>query len=145
MAQASIETSRRAIEEAFNQGNLDVFDEICAEGFVDHDPLMGDQDKEGVKRSIAGYRTAFPDLTITIEDIMSCDDKVVLRWRGEGTFQNEFMGQEPTGEKGDPVHGIAIDRYDGEGKVAETWGQWDTLTLLRNVGLIPDQAGAPAS
>jgi predicted ester cyclase len=145
MAQASIETSRRFIEEAFNKGNLDVIDEICAEGFVDHDPLMGDQDKEAVKRSIAGYRASFPDLTFTIEDIMACDDKVVTRWRGEGTFENEFMGQAPTGESGDPVHGIGIDRYDDDGKIAEAWGQWDALTLMRNVGLIPDEAAAPAS
>jgi predicted ester cyclase len=145
MAQGSIDTSRRFIDEAFNQGNLDVIDEICAEGFVDHDPLMGDQDTEGVKQSIAGYRAAFPDLTLTIEDIMVADDKVVMRWRGEGTFENEFMGQQPTGEKGDPVYGIGIDRYDDDGNIAEAWGAWDALTLMRNVGLIPDQAAASAS
>src|SRR6266496_1738097 len=124
MAQASIETSRRFIEEALNEGNLDVLDEVCAEGFVDHDPLMCDQDVEGVKRNIAGYREAFPDLTLTIEDIMACDDKVVMRRGGEGTFQNEFMGLERTGEKVDPVYGIGIDRYDDDGKIAEAWGQW---------------------
>jgi steroid delta-isomerase-like uncharacterized protein len=145
MAQASIETSRRVIEEAFNQGKLDVLDEICADRFVDHDPLMGDQDKEGVKRSIAQYREAFPDLTLTIEDIMACDDKVVMRWVGEGTFENEFMGLEPTHEKGEPVRGIGIDRLDDDGKIAEAWGQWDTLTLLRNVGAIPNEAAAPTS
>ena len=145
MAQANIEASRRLIEEAFNKGNLDVFDEVCADGFVDHDPLMGDQDVEGVKRSIAGYREAFPDLTLRIEDVMACDDKVVMRWRGEGTFQNEFMGLQPTGEKGDPVQGIGIDRFDDDGKVVESWGQWDTLTLLRNIGAIPSEAPAPAS
>ncbi len=145
MAQANIEASRRVIEEAFNKGNLDVFDEVCADGFVDHDPLMGDQDVEGVKRSIAGYREAFPDLTLRIEDVMACDDKVVMRWTGEGTFQNEFMGLQPTGEKGDPVQGIGIDRFDDDGKVVESWGQWDTLTLLRNVGAIPSEAPAPAS
>jgi predicted ester cyclase len=145
MAQASIETSRRVIEEGFNQGNLDVLDEVCAEGFVDHDPLTGDQDVAGVKRNMAGYRESFPDLHFTIEDIMACDDKVVMRWRGEGTFQNEFMGLEPTGEKGDPVYGIGIDRYDDDGKIVETWGQWDALTLMRNVGAIPSEAGAPTS
>jgi predicted ester cyclase len=145
MAQASIETSRRFIEEVFNQGKLDVLDEICADGFVDHDPLMGDQDVEGVKRSIAGYREAFPDLTLTIEDAMACDDKVVMRWRGEGTFQNEFMGLEPTGEKGDPVHGIGIDRFDDDNKIAEAWGAWDALTLMRNIGAIPSESPAPAS
>ena len=145
MAEANIEASRRFIEEAFNRGNVDVVDEVCAEGFVDHDPIMGDQDKEAVKRTITGYREAFPDLELTIEDIMACGDKVVLRWRGTGTFQNEFMGLPPTGEKGNPVTGIGIDRFDDNGKIAEAWGQWDTLTFLRNIGAIPEQAPAAAS
>jgi steroid delta-isomerase-like uncharacterized protein len=145
MAEANIEASRRFIEEAFNRGNLDVVDEVCADGFVDHDPIMGDQDKEAVKRTIAGYREAFPDLQLTIEDIMACGDKVVLRWRGTATFQNEFMGLPPTGEKGNPVTGIGIDRFDDNGKIAEAWGQWDTLTFMRDIGAIPEQTPAAAS
>ena len=142
MAQ-NAETSRRFIEEAFNHGNLDVIDELTAEGFVDHDPLLGDQGKDEAKQSIAGYRDAFPDIHITIEDIFEAGDKVCMRWTGEGTFENEFMGLQPTGRKSDPVRGISIDRFDADGKVAESWGQWDTLTLMRNVGAIPEEAAAP--
>ena len=104
---------------------------------------MGDQDKETAKQSIAGYREAFPDIHITIEDIFDAGDKVVYRWSGNGTFENGFMGLEPTHEKGDPVRGITIDRYEG-GKVAESWSQWDTLTFMKDVGAIPAEAGAPA-
>jgi hypothetical protein len=52
MAQADVDASRRVIEEAFGQGRLDVLDEVCAEGFVNHDPIMGDQNLGGVKRTI---------------------------------------------------------------------------------------------
>jgi predicted ester cyclase len=142
MAQANIETSRRLIEEGFSQGRLELLDELCADGFVSHDPMAGDQDVEDVKQSISGYREAFPDLTFTIEDIFAVDDKVVMRWSGVGTFENEFMGLQPTGESGDPVNGISIDRYDENGKLAETWGQWDTLTLMRDIGAIPEAAAA---
>jgi hypothetical protein len=38
------------------------------------------------------------------------------------------------------VRGISIDRYDDDGKIAETWGQWDTLTFMRDVGAIPAEA-----
>lgn len=143
MSQENTATSRRLLEEAFNRGNLSVIDELTTEDFVGHDPLMGDEDREASKQAISGYRDAFPDLHATIEDIFAAGDKVVMRWRGDGTFENEFMGLEPTHEKGDPVRGITIDRYDG-GKIAESWTQWETLTFMRNVGAVPDEAAASA-
>jgi len=143
MSAENIATSRRLIEEAFNQGNLDVIDEATADNFVDHDPMMGDQDAAAAKQTIATYRESFPDIHITIEDIIDADDKVVYRWTGEGTFENEMMGLQPTHEKGDPVKGITIDRFEG-GKVVESWSQWDTLTFMRDIGAIPQEAAAPA-
>jgi steroid delta-isomerase-like uncharacterized protein len=142
MAQ-NMDTARRVLEDAFSQGNLDVLDEVCADGFVDHDPVMGDQDIDGAKQSISGYRQAFPDLKFEIEDAFEAGDKVVMRWSGNGTFENEFMGQEPTGERGDDVKGISIDRFDDDGKIAESWAQWDVMTFMRNIGLAP--AGAEAA
>lgn len=144
MAEENIATARRVIEEAFGQGNLDVLDEVCADNMVDHDPIMGDQDKEAIKQTIASYREAFPDLSFTVEDIFAAGDKVVIRWSGNGTFQNEFMGQQPTGDKGDPVKGIGIDRFDEDGQIVESWTQWDTLTFMRDIGAIPEAAAAPA-
>ena len=132
-------------ELAPESGRLEVFDEICADDFIGHDPISGDQDLAAIKETIAGYRDAFPDLTFTIEDVFAAGDRVAIRWRGDGTFQNEFMGQAPTGEKGEPTEGISIDRYDDDGKLAETWNQWDTLGFLREVGMIPEGASAPAS
>src|SRR5436190_21528823 len=143
MSEENIAASRRVLDEAFSQGNLDVVDEVCADGYVDHDPIMGDQGADAVKETIRSYREAFPDLTLTVEEIFEAGDKVVTRWTGTGTFENEFMGQAPTGEKGDPIGGIGIDRYEG-GKIVESWGQWDTLAFMRNIGAIPDTASATA-
>ena len=140
MSRANIDAARRFIEEAFGEGRLEVLDEVSAEGFVSHDPVMGDQNLGGVKRTIEAYRGAFPDLSFTIDEIFAADDKVVTRWTGQGTFENEFMGQQPTHEKGDPVHGLGIDRFDADGKIAEAWVQWDTLTFMRNIGAIPSEA-----
>ena len=143
MSEENIATSKRGIEEVFNRGNLSVIDEDTTEDFVGHDPILGDQDRESAKQGIAGYRQAFPDLHIAIDDIFAAGDKVVMRWSGQGTFENEFMGLKPTHEEGDPVRGITIDRYEG-GKIAESWTHWDTLTFMRNVGAIPTQAAASA-
>ena len=136
-----VAVSRRLIDEAFNAGDYDVIDEVTADGFVDHDPLMGDQDKDSVKQAISGYREAFPDLHCDIEEIFDAGDKVVYRWSANGTFENSFMGLEPTHEKGEPVKGVTIDRYEGD-KVAESWSEWDTLTLMRDIGAVPQAAAA---
>lgn len=145
MFEESIAASRRLIEDAFSGGDLDLIDEICGEQFVGHDPLTGDQDREAAKQSMAGYREAFPDLDFTIEDIFADGDKVVIRWTGQGTFENELMGLEPTGERGSPVEGITIDRF-ADGKLVESWNQWDTLTFLRDIGAVPKSAAiAPGS
>jgi steroid delta-isomerase-like uncharacterized protein len=144
MSRENMDASRRGLEEAFNSGNLDVIDETSSEDFVSHDPLAGDQDAEASKQQVAAYREAFPDLEITIDEIFAAGDKVVFRWSAIGTFQNPFMGQQPTGEKGDPVRGITIDRFDDDGKIAESWTQWDTITFMRNIGVVPEGAAAGA-
>jgi steroid delta-isomerase-like uncharacterized protein len=144
MSEENIAVARRAFEEVWNEGNIDLIDELTSDDFVDHDPVMGDGNRETVKQQVSTYRAAFPDLRMTIDDIFGAGDKVVTRWRAEGTFENELLGQQPTGERGDPIHGIAIDRFE-DGKIAETWGQWDTLRFMRNIGLIPDEAATPAA
>lgn len=139
MSEENIAASRRIVEEGFGAGNLDVVDEICTEDFVGHDPVSGDEGREALKQSMTGYRQAFPDLTLTVEDAFAAGDKVVVRWRAVGTFENEFMGQQPTGERGDPVEGISIDRFE-DGRIAETWVQWDVMTFMRNLGALPEGA-----
>jgi predicted ester cyclase len=141
MPEDQIAVSKRVIEEGFNQGNLDVVDELCTEGFVGHDPVAGEQDLAAAKASISLYRSAFPDLHFTIEDAFESGDKVALRWTGQGTFENEFMGLQPTHERGQPIHGITIDRFEGD-KIAESWASWDTLTLMRDLGAVPAEATA---
>ncbi|MFL5893055.1 MAG: ester cyclase [Solirubrobacterales bacterium] len=144
MSQANIETSKRVILEAFGDGRTATLDEVCAADFVDHDPIQGDQDADSVKQRITEYKAAFPDLEFTIEEAFAADDKVVLRWSGQGTFENDFMGQEPTHERGDPIRGISIDRFDENGKIAEAWAQWDVLTFIRQLRLMPEGAETPA-
>jgi steroid delta-isomerase-like uncharacterized protein len=144
MSQANIDAARRFLEEGFGQGRLEVLDDVSADDFVSHDPIMGDQDLAAVKQTITEYRNAFPDLSFTVDDIFATEDRVVTRWTGVGTFENEFMGQQPTHGKGNPVHGIGIDRFDENGKIAESWVQWDVLTLMRDIGMIPEGAEAPA-
>jgi predicted ester cyclase len=141
MLEENIGVSQRLLTEVFGEGKLELIDEYCAENYVGHDPLSGDQDREASKQQITDYRNAFPDLAFTVDDVFAADDKVVMRWTGNGTFENALMGIEPTGTSGDPVHGITIDRYE-DGLVVESWNQWDTLTFMRNLGVVGQEAAA---
>ncbi len=136
--------ARRLLEETFGEGKLELIDECCTDAYVDHDPIRGAHDRDSLKDMVGGYREAFPDLTLTVEDAFGADDKVVVRWKAEGTFENAFMGQEPTHEKGEPVYGIGISRFE-DGKIAESWTQWDTMRFMKNIGAMPDAVAVPSA
>src|SRR2546428_138605 len=92
---------RRYAEEGWGKKNLAVVDELVAPDMVDHNPIwMMDQQQgaEGVKRTILGLQTAFPDLSLTIDEMMADKDKVALRWTIRGTHQGTLMGIAPTGK-----------------------------------------------
>lgn len=137
MSKANGQVSRRVIEEGFSKGNLNVIDELVADEFVNHDPAdpQDARGRAGAKRQIQMYRAAFPDLEFTIEDVIDQGDKVVLRWTSTGTHRGELMGLAPTGARV-TASGISIDRLAG-GKIVETWTNWDTLGLMRQLGAAP--------
>jgi steroid delta-isomerase-like uncharacterized protein len=134
--------ARRLVEEAFNAGRLEVVDELVASDFVEHDPSLTEEVRgpAGVKELIAGYRAAFPDIRITIEDQIADGDYVVSRWSGTGTHQGELMGMPATGKQA-TVTGITIDRIV-DGRIAESWDNWDTLGLMQQLGAVPAPAMA---
>jgi predicted ester cyclase len=136
MFEANVAAAERLFTEGWSRGELGVLDEVCGEGYVGHDPLLGDSDLSTAKERIAMYREAYPDLKFEVEDIFEAGDKVVARWRATGTFENPLMGQEPTHEAGDPITGITIDRFE-DGELVESWVEWNSLLLMQNMGVIP--------
>jgi len=135
-------TSRRVAEEIFAGGKLDVIEEVFDPSYVGHDvaspePLRG---LEGVREQAQGYRTAFPDLQVTVEDQIAEGDKVTTRWTARGTHEGELFGIGPTGKQ-TTVSGITIDVYSG-GKIVESWDNWDALGLMQQIGVVPEMAQA---
>lgn len=136
--------ARRVFEELVNTGNTAVVDEVCAPGFVRHD-LGGGPDvvgPEGVKLFVGALRSAFPDIQMTIEDLIGEGDSVVVRYTARGTHSGEFQGIAPTGRKVTWA-GINIYRRDGD-QVVETWQLLDALGLMQQLGVVP-QAGQARS
>ena len=136
-AESNKALSRRLLDEAFNAGNVDVIDELVTTDFVNHDaalpePMVG---AAAAKATISGYRSAFPDLRITVEEQIADDEGVATRWSAKGTHQGDLMGMSPTGKQA-TVTGITIDRIV-DGRIAESWTNWDTLGMLQQLGAVP--------
>jgi len=85
---------------------------------------------------------AFPDLHLTLEDIIAEGDKMVTRWTMRGTHQGASLGMPPTGKQC-TMPGIGIFRLDG-GKVAELWVIYDQLGMLQQLGMAPMPGQASA-
>jgi steroid delta-isomerase-like uncharacterized protein len=137
-AEANAKAARRILDEAWNAGKIDVLDELCAPDCVDHDlatheEVMG---LEANKERIRGYRMAMPDVHVTVEDLIASEDRVVTRWRASGTNDGEFMGNPPT-HRGFEITGLSIDRFDMDGRLAESWDQWDIMGFMQQLGLAP--------
>jgi serine phosphatase RsbU (regulator of sigma subunit) len=122
---------RRYLEEAWNQSNLEVVDEVF-DRYVSHQPdgSVLERGPEDVKRFVGEFRSAFPDLRISPDDQIAEGDKVVSHGTIRGTHQGEFRGMAPTGEETE-IKGMAIFRFSSEGKVVESWDSYDQLSLMR--------------
>jgi steroid delta-isomerase-like uncharacterized protein len=124
---------RRLFEEGFSQGNLAIIDELIAPEHISQARNVAG--RERLKQLITMFRSAFPDLRFTVEDLFVKRDKVVVRWIARGTHQGRFLDVAPTGKQL-KVAGITIGRIEG-GKIVEEWCNWDALGLILQLGLIP--------
>ena len=136
---ASVEQNEAVVHQVLaliDERNLDEAFELYALDYIYHGP--GGQELRG-RDSIRGLWEVFlvglPDLHSTIEDMVSAGDKVVLRWRIEGTHTGEFLGVAPTNRK------ISLDVTEifriADGQLAEAWDQYDRLGLMQQLGTIP--------
>jgi steroid delta-isomerase-like uncharacterized protein len=136
----SVETNkaivRRYVEEYWNQGKLDLADEILATDFVFYEQTNPEmRGTEAQNQFTTAYRAGFPDIHFTVEDVIAEGDRVVNRWSCVGTHQGELMGIPPTGKQVTTT-GISIYRIAGS-KIAEEWVNWSTLSMLQQIGVVP--------
>jgi steroid delta-isomerase-like uncharacterized protein len=118
--------------------NLDILDEVYASDLVWHEP---DQDVHGLEEArqfVTTYKTAFPDLNVTVEDVISEGDNVVTRYTMRGTHQGEIEEFGPPTGRQVELQGITVHRI-ADGKIVEEWERYDNLSLLQQLGLAPEQ------
>ena len=122
--------------ELIDERNLDEAFELYALDYIYHGP--GGQELRG-RAGIRGlwevWLAGFPDLHSTIEDTVSEGDRVVMRWRIEGTHTGEFLGVPPSNAKVN-VGVTGIFRV-ANGQLVECWDQYDALGMMQQIGAIP--------
>ena len=141
---ANSATMRRAYE-LISHGDIDGFGDLVSEHFIEHEEVPGlPPTKAGVLDLFRGYRAAFPDLHMDAVDVVASGDKTVARVQASGTQTGEFMGMPPSGRRAQ-MQLIDIMRFDDAGLISEHWGVADFLSLLQQLGAIPEGPPAPAN
>ena len=135
MSEENKDLVRRSWEAADNQ---DVLDEVYTSDAVWHLPNQDIQGVEEFKQYLTLYKTALPDLNVTVEDELVEGEKVVNRFTLRGTHQGEVeeFGP-PTGSQME-LKGMTISRIEG-GKIVEEWQAYDNLSVMQQLGLVPEQ------
>jgi len=134
-------TTRRAYD-LINAGDIDGFGGLMADDFVEHEEMPGlAPTKEGVLDMFRMYRAAFPDMQMNAEEVLVSGDRTVTRGKATGTHQGELMGMPPSGKRIE-VKFIDIMQFNDAGVVREHWGLIDMLSMMQQLGAIPE--GPPA-
>jgi steroid delta-isomerase-like uncharacterized protein len=130
----------RWFEDLFNRGDPGVVDDILAEDVTYHGPPSlspGEATgRQPIREFVDVYATAFPDLWYTVESLSRAGDEVRVRWSATGTHESDLFDLEPTGESF-TVSGIDVFVVE-DGRITEIHAQWDTLKLVRELGVVPD-------
>ena len=135
---------REFFEEAWIKGNVATVDEYMAADYVEHPrPSTLPPGAEGLKQLISAYRTAFPDLKMTLDDIFAEGEMVAFRWSVSGTHLGDWLGLPPTGNHVRAT-GITIFRITG-GKVVESWTSIDLSPTDEERRWLTEGGGWPTS
>jgi steroid delta-isomerase-like uncharacterized protein len=125
----------RQVLALIDERNLDEAFELYAIDYIYHGPTGELRGRDGIRGLWEVFLTGFPDLHSTIEDVVSKGDKVVLRWRLEGTHTGDFLGIAPSNKN--ITLGVTEIFRVANGQLVEAWDQYDRLGLLQQIGAIP--------
>ncbi len=127
-------TMRRFIEQVINNGNFPVLDEVIHPKYVYRSPDQVLQGPEALRDLFTAYRSAFPDLHIEIEELVSAGNKTVISFTLSGTHEGDLMGIAATGRQV-KVSGMTLSHFEN-GKIIDEWELLDQLTLFQQLGIV---------
>src|SRR5215210_3317427 len=133
------ERNKAAVRDCFEEasrGNFGALDSIVSPDYVLHpEDVRG---PEGLAEVIQGYRDAISRLTVTIDQQFTEGDYVATRFTIRGRHEGELMGAAATGRDVE-FTGLTVSRCR-DGKIEEEWELVDTVSLLQQVGALPEAA-----
>ena len=135
MSAAENEALVRRWIQAYNDRDAAGEEAVRTADYAAHVPGLPPFDNAGWQQFVWGFAATFPDLHLTVEDVVAAEDKVAARIRFRGTHRGEFMGIPATGRTVELVS-VNVDRII-DGRIAERWLLPDTLGLLRQLGAVP--------
>ena len=127
--------------DAANRHDVDGMRDALTENYVHHDtslPVVNADRETHLQIIGGGMFGAFPDLSINIAEMIAEGGFVAVRWSFGGTHDGEMPGNPPippTGKKVE-VTAMAMHRV-ADGKVAETWVNFDAMGMLQQLGVVP--------
>lgn len=127
---------RQYFEDVWSQGKLETAHQIIAPSYQFHSPMMrivGPTGPDLVTGQVEMRREAFPDLKLTIADLLVQGDRVAVRWKAEGTHDGPLGDTEPTGKK-ISYEGMSFFRVAG-GQIYEEWILTSFTSVLRQLGV----------
>ncbi len=128
---------RRLFEKGITDGDLTVIDEVIGDDYKNHDMPAPAPGREGLKQIVKAWRAAFPDIKMTLHEVIVAGDKVATRGSFTGTHKGEFNGIPATGKRVDVPW---MDMWRAQnGKFVENWVRIDMLGMLTQLGVIPAQ------
>lgn len=133
--------AEKFFDTAWNKGDFASVENLLSSQVVDHSLVPGEKEgPEKFKMIVGMFRSAMPDVKMTIEDEIYTGDKVAHRWMVRGTHTGTPLFGVPATQKPIVLTGITIVRLVN-GQFAERWTQLDQLGLLRQLGLLPPPPG----
>ncbi len=125
---------RRFVDEVVNRGDTSALDELVHTDYVYRSPGEELHGPEGLAALFDGYRSAFPDLALEIDDLLVADEATVMTFTITGTHRGDLLGIPATGRQV-RVNGMVRSRFR-DGKIAEEWEILDQLSLFEQLGVV---------
>lgn len=135
--EANKAVARRLAEEVFSRGNMQAFDEIFADDYINHNMPAPDLPgtKAGFRQIIEATRQAFPDVHVQVMDVVAEGPFVVFHDVVHATSRGEFFGVPANGKRLEwtEIHFLQI----RNGQIVQHWANFDQFGILRQLGAIP--------
>ena len=135
-------TAKRAFEEILSRGRYQLAEQLYARDFINHG-IHSNSSLEEDQAALKGWHAAFPDVVIVPEKLIAEDDLVTIYWTARGTNTGTGNGLPATGKKAE-LAGITIWRIVND-KIKEEWSAFDQLSMMQQLGLLPQKTGGGAS